>query len=68
VNKVDFLTYCREAREEAITPANIKSTWKKTGLFPFDPQVVIQELPSVELAQAKSTPQSSNLDTSQPLS
>jgi hypothetical protein len=45
IDKCDFLEIYQQARKDAITPENIWSAWKKTGLHPFDPQVVISILP-----------------------
>ena len=53
IDKVDFLELLREARAAAITPYNITRAWEKTGLSPFDPQVVLQHFPA-----PKDSPQS----------
>ena len=44
-----FLEILREARRQAFTKHNIKRSWEKTGLFPFDPEVVISSLPVIIL-------------------
>lgn len=40
----DFYSLFKLALIEALTPHNIESAWKKTGLFPFDPTVVLKQL------------------------
>lgn len=47
-----FLEIVQQARIESITPDNVRSLWKKTSLFLYNPKVVIQDLPSVILAKA----------------
>jgi hypothetical protein len=49
IDKLMFLEILREARNMSFTEHNIKSSWEKTGLFPFDPEVVIGSLPAVIL-------------------
>jgi hypothetical protein len=49
INKLMFLEILREARRQAFTEHNIKRSWEKTGLFPFDPKVVISSLPVIIL-------------------
>jgi hypothetical protein len=44
IDKCDFLDIYQQARKEAITVENIRGAWKKTGLHPFDPEVVISQL------------------------
>jgi hypothetical protein len=44
-----FLEILREARNTSFTKHNIKSSWEKTGLFLFEPKVVIGSLPAVIL-------------------
>jgi capsular polysaccharide biosynthesis protein len=44
-----FLEILREARIQDLTKYNIKRSWEKTGLFPFNPEVVIGSLPVVIL-------------------
>jgi hypothetical protein len=61
IDKVDFLQIYQQARLEAITTKNIQSAWEKIGLFPFNPKVVLQELPSNKIALVPKPP-------SQPLS
>jgi hypothetical protein len=49
IDKLMFLEILREARNTSFTEHNIKSSWEKTGLFPFEPKVVIGSLPAVIL-------------------
>lgn len=49
INKLMFLEILREARIQAFTECNIKRSWEKTGLFPFNPEVVIGLLPVIIL-------------------
>lgn len=51
VDKVDFLQVYQQARQEAITPINVKKAWAATGLSPFDPEVVLQHFPSTQQSQ-----------------
>ena len=46
VDKADFLRLFQEARHEAMTSANIKSAWRKAGLYPYKPQMVLQKISS----------------------
>lgn len=42
IGKQHFTLLYDQARQVAFTPHNIKSGWAKTGLFPFDPNKVLQ--------------------------
>lgn len=53
ITKDDFLPIIQVARENGITEKNVISAWRKAGLFPFDPEVVIAELPSKRMARSK---------------
>ena len=44
VDKVDFIEQYLLARETTFTTEIIKSAWQKTGLFPFNPDVVLRQL------------------------
>lgn len=46
LNKEDLIRYYQLARKEAVKSINIMSGWKKTGLFPFNPDEVLHQLPS----------------------
>jgi hypothetical protein len=48
-----FLQILRQARKESLTEHNIKRSWEKTGLFPWDPEVIIGSLPTVILQREK---------------
>lgn len=37
----DFISLFIKARNKALTTRNIESAWKKSGLLPLDPQVVL---------------------------
>ena len=57
IDKVDFLEIYRSAREGAFTESNISKAWKAVGLEPFDPDVVLKQLPGQTLATIRpSTP------------
>ncbi len=43
VDKTAFLKHYIEAREKAISPKNILSAWKATGLIPFSPEHVMSK-------------------------
>jgi hypothetical protein len=49
IDKLMFLEILRKARIVSLNEYNIKRSWEKTGLFPFDPEVVIGALPAVIL-------------------
>ena len=44
VGKQHFTLLYSRARDVALTPHNIKSGWMKAGLFPFNPDRVLQEI------------------------
>ena len=62
-----FLQILRQARKESLTEHNIKRSWEKTGLFPWDPEVVIGSLPAVILQREKEASEAIRL-SSQPQS
>ncbi|KJZ70343.1 hypothetical protein HIM_10272 [Hirsutella minnesotensis 3608] len=43
-NKTDFLYHLQEIRNRTFKKATILSAWEKCGLFPFDPNVVLDKL------------------------
>ena len=49
VDKLQFLKYMQDARDEALTKDNILSAFRKSGLKPFDPDIVIDNLPGASL-------------------
>jgi hypothetical protein len=53
IDKLEFLQILLRARADSLNTKNIISAWRKTGLFPFDPEVVIGALPAVRLAREK---------------
>jgi len=44
IDKVDFLEVYQAARKTAITPENVQKAWQATGIYPFNPQVVLSQL------------------------
>ena len=54
VDKVEFLEIYQRARRMAITPKNIESAWAKTGLLPFNPQLILSTLPPIEASEVQS--------------
>jgi hypothetical protein len=53
IDKIQFLEIPQLARADSINRANIVSSWRKTGLFPFNPEIVIGSIPAVQLARQK---------------
>ena len=56
IGKQDFTRLYSQARDTAFTPRNIRSSWAKAGLFPFNPSKVLCEIQrplisSLELAK-----------------
>ena len=45
IGKQHFTLVYDQGRHEALTPHNIKSGWAKTGLYPFNPNKVLQDVP-----------------------
>ena len=48
IDKVEFLEIYQRARRIAVTPKNIEKAWAKTGLLPFDPQLILSKYPLIE--------------------
>ena len=48
IDKVEFLEIYQRARRIAITPTNVQKAWAKTGLSPFNPQLILSILPPIE--------------------
>jgi hypothetical protein len=44
VRKEHFTSLYSRAREEALTPKNVKAGWARAGLFPFNPDRVFREI------------------------
>ena len=62
LNQSDFYGLFKVSLIEAFTESNILSGWRKTGLYPFDASVVLQQLERSHLR-----PQSSQSDSQQSL-
>lgn len=43
---MDFLTLIEGVRKQAFKPSTIQSAWKKTGIIPLNPQVILERLDS----------------------
>ncbi|KAF2228330.1 DDE-domain-containing protein [Viridothelium virens] len=50
------------AFKKAFSPSNIKSAWRKTGLRPFDPSIILKQL-STQLEELNNNASSSALST-----
>lgn len=57
INKSNFLSIISKAYTHALTPANIRTAFRKTGIHPFDPSVITPDL----LAPSKETSLEANL-------
>jgi hypothetical protein len=44
IHKADFIDYYVEARQIAITPANIKAAFQTTGIIPYNPSLLIKKI------------------------
>ena len=44
INKVEFLACIQDIRKQAFKVDTIKSSFKKTGIWPFNPQVVLEKI------------------------
>ena len=44
IGKQHFTLLYSRARAVAVTPRNIKSSWSKSGLFPFNPDRALREI------------------------
>jgi hypothetical protein len=44
------------ARKKTNTKSNILSAWKKAGLVPFNPDIVLEELPKVKKYTSETPP------------
>lgn len=56
IDKCDFLEILEEARTKAFTVENIKSAWANTGLYLFDPDVILSQLLKVSSTDRLTTP------------
>ena len=66
VDKLVFLDAYIEAREKAFSTKNIQSAWTKAGLLPFDPRLVINTLPVLEIVSTALSRPSTPLESSSP--
>jgi len=60
IEKAEWLTAFIKARPMAFTPKNIASGWSGTGLRPFNPRIVLSQVPRpplVEPPPLRSTPE-----------
>jgi hypothetical protein len=48
LSKREFWTLFWSAFEASFSPENIASGWRRTGLLPFDPQVVLSQIAKIE--------------------
>jgi hypothetical protein len=48
VIKREYLDWMITARKKANTKSNIVSAWKKAGLVPFNPDLVLAQLPTIK--------------------
>jgi hypothetical protein len=52
INKTDFLAVIDEVRRETFKKGTIKSGWRRTGLYPFNPGRIVDELKPQEIVNA----------------
>ncbi|KAI6778341.1 transposase [Emericellopsis cladophorae] len=64
VTKLEFLSLIEGVRRQAFTAKTIKSAFKKTGIWPFDPDLVIRAVEEREAALRTPSPQPSLLASS----
>jgi len=55
IDKVDFLEVWQQARCDTVTAEIVLKSWEKVGLFPFNPALVVNELPMSKRKAAAST-------------
>jgi len=56
IDKVDFLEIMGTARDQAITPINVQKAWQAVRLEPYDPSLVMNQLPKRPLARPITPP------------
>ena len=66
IDKIDFLEIFQQSRNEAITSANIISAWAKTGLNPYNPQLVLQHYPEKDNDKGESKEYNINIRPTTP--
>merc|ERR1712070_161628 len=54
ISKRDFFSLFWSAFDKAFTQENIASAWSNTGIWPFDPQIVLKSFPEAQKAGARS--------------
>jgi hypothetical protein len=54
--KLEFLSYIQQIRNEAFEPSTVKLAFGKTGIWPMDPQVVLQQIKLREPPRTPSPP------------
>jgi hypothetical protein len=65
IGKQHFTLLYSRARAVAITPRNIKSSWSKSGLFPFNPDRVLREIQKPQ--EGDFSPRTDTIPESNPL-
>jgi hypothetical protein len=65
IGKLEFLSYIEDIRKKAFKKETIQSAFKKTGIWPFNPNKVLQEIAS---RQAERTPSPPLITSSSPFS
>jgi hypothetical protein len=63
ITKLEFLAYIQQIRTQAFKESTVKSAFKKTGIHPFNPQVVLQETAD-RMPQYTPSPPSHQLNSS----
>ena len=53
INKADFLSTLKSIRSATFTVSTIRSGWRRTGLHPFKPDLVVDELKTREQVNAE---------------
>ena len=56
IDKMDFIQINQLARQESVTSHNITSAWRKSGLIPYNPSIVLRQLPQYHEAEPPSRP------------
>ena len=51
IGKQHFTLMYERARQKAFTPRNIRSGWTKAGLFPFNPERVLSDIPKPQVEE-----------------
>jgi hypothetical protein len=71
VTKLNYLEWIQKVRTKVITPANIESAFRATGLIPYNPDRVLAKLPGAPTMESLGrpiTPPDTQPTQSQPLS